>query len=486
MQLKFSFLLVTCGAILPLVPSVMAQSSTPAPNVSWGSGLSSSNSWTGWAPHDSGANLVDPVLVVGTDRLVTAVESQMNQFYDPWHGDDHIGNNSFPFREVLGPSLPAPQAGFITSTPQLLLDRTCPDGLGNQRYCYILLARSLRSSDHSAQIAIAASGWTGTVEYGTWNSVAFDVSHSHTVYPQKLYAGETNNAIIVSANMIDWNGNFQFSEIWSIPKAGLYPASGQRPSYFKIAGLKNADGSPASELVPAVSYEDSSFTYLINAYTPGNGQMANQITLWKIDTEQPTAPKLYYWTLSVNDYGKPPDAEQAGSDVRITTWDSGFTNAVLQANGLWAVQSTGCFFANDPVLRSCAHWYQLDGPSVVQQGTYGWPGAYIFFPSIAANARGDVTLAFNASSADFDVGLYYTGRHASDPPNMLDDIAVLQPGGGCYVRPLGRLNPLAGSTSVTLDLSDGASFWIFGAYAAGTSTDCSSNQWGTWLGRVTW
>ena len=486
MQFKCSFLLLACGAFLPLASSVMAQSSTPAPNVSWGATLTSGNYWTGWAPHDSRANLVDPALVVGTDRLVTAVESQMNQFNDPWHGDDHVGNNSFAFNEVLGSALPAPQDGYITSTPQLLLDRTCPDGLGNQHDCCILIGRSLRASDHSAEIVIAASSWTGPQEYGTWNSVAFDVSHGHMVFPERLTAGETGNAIILCANMVDWNGNFQYSEIWSIPKAGLYPGGGQRPSYFGITGLKNADGSPASELVPAISYVDGSFTYLINAYTPGSGKTSNQITLWKIDTEQPTAPKLVYWTVTVSDYGEPTAAEQAGSNTRITAWNSGFTNAVLQVNGLWAVQTSGCVFPNDSALRSCARWYQLDGPSVVQQGMYGWPGAYIYFPSIAANAQGDVTIAFNASSAQFDVGLYYTGRRASDPPNMLNDIAVLQPGGGCYVRPLGRLNPLAGSTAVSLDLSDGVSFWIFGAYSAGTSTDCASNQWGTWLGRVTW
>jgi hypothetical protein len=37
---------------------------------------------------------------------------------------------------------------------------------------------------------------------------------------------------------------------------------------------------------------------------------------------------------------------------------------------------------------------------------------------------------------------------------MLDDIAVLHPGDGCYVRPLGRSNPLGGNTSVILDLCD--------------------------------
>jgi len=88
---------------------------------------------------------------------------------------------------------------------------------------------------------------------------------------------------------------------------------------FRDCRLTNADDSPASDLVPAVSYVDGSLTLLINAYNPDSGHTANQITLWKIDAKEPAPPKLHYWTVTVNDYGAPPDAAQAGSDFRITT-----------------------------------------------------------------------------------------------------------------------------------------------------------------------
>ena len=482
---RLSLLFLGFGVIVPQVQTLMAQSSPPTPNVSWGSALSSENIWTGWAPHDSGASAADPALVVGTDRLLTAVESEMGQFWDPWHGDDHIGNNAIPFNAALGPALPQPADGFITSMPQLILDRTCPDGLGNQRDCYILIGRSIRSSDHSAEILITASYWTGPQEYGSWSYTGFDVSQGNTVFPLKLYAGQTKKAIIVSATMSDWNGNRQSSQIWVIPKAGLYPAGGQQPTYVYYANLTNADGSPARGLVPAISYVDSSITYLLNAYDPGNG-LANQVSMWEIDTEDTANPKLYRATVTVNAYANPPIAEQAGSDVGITTFGADFTNAVLLANGLWAAQTTGCLPGGDETARSCIAWYQFNGTSVVQQNNYGIPGAHLFFPSIAANSLGDVTIAFNASASYAYVGLYYTGRRGSDPPNTLNDIALLRDGDGCFVRQVGNSNPLSGSTAVALDLSDNTSFFVFGAYAAGTNPDCSANKWGTWLGRVTW
>ena len=489
MKFKPSILcLIFTGLTAEFHPAT-AQFSAPAPNVSWGATYTPGNYWTGNAPHDSGANSVDPTIAAGPDRLVLAYESSLDQFYDPAHGDDNLNNHYDAFNVVLGPSLPAPQDGFITSQPQVLIDSACPDGLGGTHTCYILLGQSLRSSDHSAEIAIAASSWTGQQEYGTWNSAAFDVSQNHSLYPARIRAGSTSNAVIVAADMYDWGTkSFQFSEVWIIPKAGLYPAGGQRPSYRYFAVLNNADGRPAQEVVPAASYVDSPVGYLLNAYKPASGGTENRITVWTIDTTDLSNPKLSGSTLTVDPYEEPPTAAQAGTDVRITTWDEAITSAVLQTNGLWAAQTTGCTFDGDSTERSCVRWYQLDatGSAILQQSTNGWSGAWVYYPSIAANSRGEATILFNASSENFDVGLYYMGRRSGDPSGAPSQIATLRAGNACFVRPNGSYYTVGGNTAVSLDLSDNESFWLFGAVATGNSQDCQSNHWGTWLGRITW
>jgi uncharacterized protein (TIGR03437 family) len=488
MKFKPSILsLVLTGLTTQFQPAA-AQFPAPAPNVSWGATYTSGNYWTGNAPHDSSANSADPAIIAGPGRIVLAYESSLDQFYDPAHGDDNINNHYDPFNVVLGSALPAPQDGFITGQPQVLIDRDCPDGLGNKRDCYILLGESLRQSDHSAEIAIAASSWTGQQEYGTWNTIAFDVSQNHSVYPGRIRAGSTINAVIAAADMYDWNTqSFQFSEVWIVPKAGLYPASGQRPFYRYFTGLKNADGSPAHEVVPAVSYVDSPASYLLNTYKPGSGT-ENRITVWQIDTTDLSNPKLSGSTMTVDPYGEPPAAAQAGSDVRITTWDEAITSAVLQANGLWATQTIGCTFDGDSAERSCVRWYQLDqtASTIVQQSTNGWLGVWVYYPSIAANSRGDATILFNASSENFDVGLYYMGRSGGDPSGTLSTIAALHAGNACFVRPNGSYYTVGGNTAISLDPSDNQSFWMFGAFATGNSQDCKANHWGTWLGRITW
>jgi hypothetical protein len=83
--------------------------------------------------------------------------------------------------------------------------------------------------------------------------------------------------------------------ISGFPRSGRFPRQVYIPLaatavVFRDCRLTNADDSPASDLVPAVSYVDGSFAFLINAYNPDSGHTANQITLWKIDAKEPALP----------------------------------------------------------------------------------------------------------------------------------------------------------------------------------------------------
>jgi hypothetical protein len=464
------------------------QSTPPAPNVSWGSTRSGSD-WTSWAPHDTGFHQADPALVVGNDRLLTGVEAEFNIFFNPAHGDDQYGNFGSGLGEWLGPALPAPVNGFQITEPQFLVDPACQDGLGNLRQCYILIARATRVNDQASRLIIAASYWVGPQEWGSWNMWSIDVSHRDSgtaTYPVFPRAGDTANAIVVAADMYAWEDNsFQYAQVWSFPKSALYPG-GQKTGHT-VWAFANADGSQASSLVPAISYVNSTVTYLVNAYYPGNGT-ANQLSIRPVDTTNPAAPVFGLQTLPVADFSMPPAAEQRGTNTLINTGDAGITNAVLLSTGLWAAQGTGCTPDGDTAQRSCARWYQIDpaAPAVLQQGTLGYAGAHFYYPAIAANENGAVTLAFSGSASYAAAGIYYSGRRASDPPNTLDGFALLHDGDGCYVRMNGSANKLGGRTAVALDLSDRQSMWIFGAFASGSSADCRANGWGTWLGRVTW
>jgi hypothetical protein len=464
--------------------------SAPLPSVSWGSVLSD-GIWRTWAPHDTRSAEAQPALAVGSDRLVAATTPGLYVFYEPQQGSDNFRNYSrYPEAPLtlhawLRGALPGDYNSYSINQPQLLIDPVAPDGLGGFRESYVHIAAALRSSDHSARLVRENTQPLSSVDTNEWNMFSWDVSQNGTLYPHYIRAGETINAILISADMFAWaDGSFQRSQLWSIPKSVLYsPGNGHTQWDFT-----HENGSPATSLVPAVSYVNSTVTYLVSAWNPGQGT-ANKLTVWTIDTQNPLVPIINKQTVPVADFSVPPDAQQHGTDILITTWDASITNAVLQPNGLWVAQPTGGTPDGDTTARSCVRWYQLDpgGSAVLQSGTLGIPGAHAYHPSIAANANGDMTLAFNASADYAYAGLYYTGRHAADPANTLANFVMVHDGEGCFVRQeAGGLNPLGSRTAAALDLSDGVSMWVFGTYAAGTDANCQKNLWGTWVARVTW
>jgi hypothetical protein len=389
-----------------------------------------------------------------------------------------------PSANGWGPFLPAPANSWTITQPQLLLD---PVG-----GAYLLVVSATRPSDHSSLLVRAYTRATGPVDFGEWNMAEWDVSNNKTLYPDYLAVAQTSNAVLAVANMFAWaDGSFQFPQLWSFPKADLYPPFPLTGHTIK-GGFNHADGSPAWSVVPALSYVNSTVTYLVSSWYPGQGT-ANNLSVWQIDTQNPIAPIFQpVQTVPVADFSEPPKAQQQGTDVLVSTWDTSITSAVLQPNGLWVTHPTGVTPEGDDALRSGVRWCQLDPATlaVQQQGTLGFKGAHLYWPSITANARGDLTLAYSASADNAGVGLYYSGRRVSDPVNTpsgfdAKNIWQLRLGEGCFERPAGQ-NFLGGRTAVALDLSDGQSMWMFGAYAAGNNANCQANGWGTWFGRVTW
>jgi len=492
--MKYAFTFLACGLTLAVVQPLTAQSSAPpVPNVSWGA-TRSGNVWTSWAPHDTGAAWADPALAAGSDRLLTADEPDFNLFYNPQHGDDQFGNYGEGLGGWMGAALPNNGSGFQITQPQALVDPTCPDGVGNQRECYLLIARALRQSDHASYLIIGNTHWTGPQESNAWtfhslNAASYGDAAQDT-YVDGLWVGQTSSAVILSVNLHAWSDrSFKTALVLVIPKVDLYPATAGQPQPVSWwTNFSNADQSPAFALVPAVSYSASPVGYLVNAYDPGK-DTARQLTIWTVDGTNLLAPVLQSQTLPVAAFSVPPNAAQVGTDVQINTWDAEITNVVLpQRNALWVAQATGCTPDGDTAQRSCVRWYHIDPVAgrLLQQGTLGYPGAHFYDPAIGANPNGDMTLAFSGSATYAAVGVYYSGRRASDPPNTLASFALLHDGDGCYVRLDHGLNMVGHRNAVALDLADHQSMWIMGAFASGTNSRCESNGWGTWLGRVTW
>jgi hypothetical protein len=479
-------------------PNVAASTTVAPPTLSasWGARWQN-GAWIGGVPHDTGADFADPTLVVATDRLLSAVENYFGIFFDPVHGEDHFGNFGSSLVDWFAPALPPAGQGKVwyVIRPQLLRNPACPDGLGNLRECEVLVVGANRSDTLDSLIVVGTNYWTGPQEFGTWNMRYWDVmagdSNAAGTYIGGLWAGQTSNALVVSMDLQSrTDGKFKTSKVMILPKAALYPATAGQPLPLRwFTNLRNGNGTLAYTVVPSVTYLQSPVTYLVNSIDPGNG-VANQLSLWTVNTNDLSHSSMQKSTLTVAKFSVPPNAEQAATKVQVSTSDARIASvAAAQSTALWVTHATGCTIIGDAVQRSCVRWYEINPGSkaLLQQGTVGVKGAYLYYPAVAANARGDMTLAMAASASNAYVGVYYTGRRASDPPGQVDGFYLLRDGDGCYERLFtGNTNYVGARSAAVLDPTDGRSFWITGAFTGGGSSNCTANGWGTWLGRITW
>ncbi len=116
-------------------------------------------------------------------------------------------------------------------------------------------------------------------------------------------------------------------------------------------------------------------------------------------------------------------------------------------------------------------WYEIrnpgSSPSIYQQGTYAPDANHRWMGSVAMDASGNMALGFSVTSASTFPSIRYTGRLASDPPNVMTlgetDLMI---GTGSQTNTSGRWGDYS---SMVVDPVDDCTFWYTQEYYAVTS-----------------
>jgi hypothetical protein len=123
-------------------------------------------------------------------------------------------------------------------------------------------------------------------------------------------------------------------------------------------------------------------------------------------------------------------------------------------------------------------WYEIldpdSHPTIAQQSTFA-PGIdNRWMGSIAMDKDGDIALGYSVSSIVTMPAIRYTGRLAGDPPNSLRAEGTIMDGGGAQAGS----NRWGDYSSMSLDPSDGCTFWYTNEYFQANS----SHTWHTKIG----
>ena len=183
--------------------------------------------------------------------------------------------------------------------------------------------------------------------------------------------------------------------------------------------------------------------------------------------------------LSIRGWSPPPNALQAGTNVRLDTGDERVLSVAWRSNSLWLAGNEACTPVGDSLARSCLRLIEMatDSPTVRQDMTFGAAGTYYYYPALRSDSSGNVALVFTGSSSNTFADVRVTSRLATDPLNTLQASSEIHAGGGSQTHPSGRMGDYSGAA---VDPSDSGTIWVMGEYIKSTGTA----NWATSIGSL--
>jgi hypothetical protein len=303
---------------------------------------------------------------------------------------------------------------------------------------------------------------------GVWYVYGFTVTPNPDLldFPHAVIGSD---AIYLAGNQYQGGANFIGARVYAYNKSQMYQGQPATAVYYNVGN--NAAGKLADTLTPAARVGVANTAYFIAA---DNCNSCSNISLWKWSDPFGASSFSLQGGVTVTAYNQPPNAAQLGGSPIVTN-DAGNLGDQWYNGTVYGTHAIGCNPGSGTV--ACVQWYQLGGldggsPTLLQQGIISGNGQYRFFPNLAVDSAGDMSIGYAYSSASDYAGVRYAGRLLSDPLGSLQSEAVLKAGQTTVVYN-GRYGDYAGET---VD-PDGCTVWHHEEYA-----DSSSAVWGTWVG----
>ncbi len=322
-----------------------------------------------------------------------------------------------------------------------------------------------------------------------------------STFPDYPGIGVSDDKVTISVNVfdIDW------------PLGPLTPGCDPISTYCGMqtvvtekADLLNGEVSPATYMSqldpdhfttrPTHSYGGTSDQWMASILNGSSFFPAAQLHLFRV-TGTPAAQNVTIVDnhLPINGLSMPcvkttltpACAKQKGTTAVIDSGDNRVLDAVWREGRLWISAPSACAFSGVPGAFSCIALIEVDTDSmtVTQDGLFGDPGGYAFYPAIRLDGEGNLLVVASRSSGTDFIQAVVAGRFTYDPPNTLRGPVLLKAGEIPYLPP-SPLNVLpyrwGDYMGAALDPADASRVWVVGQYAKNDG----GVGWGTWIGAV--
>ncbi|MFB3893306.1 MAG: hypothetical protein ACE15C_14935 [Phycisphaerae bacterium] len=280
--------------------------------------------------------------------------------------------------------------------------------------------------------------------------------------------GVDANGVYVGGNMFTSSvGTFNSVSLFSIPKIDLLAATPTTSRMTRFDALSASTYGFA--LQPVVNFSPSAHAAVM-AIDNTSSTLLNRTS---INGAGGAGATLSAETnISVASFPAPPPGIQPDGTNVIDTGDDRFSASVVQV-GDFLYMAHAILSGNSAAIR----WTKINETTntVVQEGTIADQAYDAYYPSIAANANGDVVIGFNRSgtgSTDFISSYVAVGRTAGGTLTF-DAPVKVKAGLSNYHLQGGSSERWGDYSATTVDPNDPCSFWTI------QEIPLASNNWGT-------
>jgi hypothetical protein len=405
----------------------------------------------------------DPQLAAGPNHIVEMVNI-IGRIYDKKGGQV----SSFTLSEFFG----VPE-GYLDTDPKVIYDAPS----GHWFASYVSYRNNVGIATDFGRLHIAVSVTDDPT--GAWNRyyLAWD-----DLLPDYAAIGVSDDKVTLSANIFDVDNKFL-----AVPCAPPYGYCGEQTVVIEKSQLIAVAASVATTVFPL---DSSSFTVRpAHSLSAVSDQYAatfdlsadlpsTHLTLTRISGTPALAnvTRTVVASPAIQPQDSPPLSQTAGGGT-IDSGDFRLLELTYRDGTLWAAAGDSCIPSGDSATRSCLHLMQLDAASgaLLQDIVYGETGEYYSWPAIRTDASGGLLVSFTHTNSATYAETVAAGRLASDSPNTLSPMVVLQAGSAVHTS--GRWGDYMGAA---VDPVNPACIWLVGEYAKSTS----GADWGTHIGSV--
>ena len=272
-----------------------------------------------------------------------------------------------------------------------------------------------------------------------------------------------------------------FAKIAATSKASLLAASPSLSTVYQFSNITDMYSSPQ----PPLNYDtvaSNGRAWFVSSSTTTYGNVNYRTLTWSGGVPSLSASSS---VLTTPTYQEGINFTPSGSTSAIDTGDDRLIEAIIRNNQLWTLRTVGVNASGTSgtgTVRDAVEWLDLNvtnaTATLTQSGRVFDSAASgarnYFYPSISVNGQGQMALGFSGATTTEFVGLYTTGRLASDPLGTTESIQLVQAGLASYTQVDGTGRNRWGDYGYgSVDPNDNMSMWMIGEYVLGT------NNWGT-------